>query len=172
MPEFILNKTPPAWDDTLSEFAAGYLEAAFFTNMDSGHDDEFKANELGTGRVCKSARARIIADCAAFETAAADLLALAYACDDYEPEQAGRDFWFTRQGHGVGYWDREQLNRDDTGEFDRLSNLMAVSRDDPAAWGAACKARSELPPSLGDKLTEQAKAAGETHFDIYGGWIH
>ena len=21
-------------------------------------------------------------------------------------EQAGRDFWFTRCGHGVGFWDR------------------------------------------------------------------
>lgn len=172
MPEFILNKTPPAWDSELSEFAAGYLEAAFFTNLDSGDDDEDKANNLGTGRFTHKARAKLIADCAAFETAAADLLALAYAQDDYGAEQAGRDFWFTRQGHGVGYWDREQLKADDAGEYARLSNLMADSRDDAAAWDKALSERNALPPSIGDKLTDAAKAAGETYFEIYGGWIY
>lgn len=25
---------------------------------------------------------------------------------DMEPEQAGHDFWLTREGHGAGFWDR------------------------------------------------------------------
>ena len=27
--------------------------------------------------------------------------------DDYSLEQAGHDFWLTRNGHGVGFWDRD-----------------------------------------------------------------
>lgn len=33
----------------------------------------------------------------------------------YDETQAGRDYWFTRNGHGVGFWDREQLRVDDIG---------------------------------------------------------
>lgn len=30
-----------------------------------------------------------------------------------EPEQFGRDLWFTTQGHGVGFWDRPQVYGED-----------------------------------------------------------
>jgi hypothetical protein len=31
--------------------------------------------------------------------------------DDYQNmEQAGHDFWFTRNGHGVGFWEREWID--------------------------------------------------------------
>ena len=26
---------------------------------------------------------------------------------DFDREQAGRDLWYTRNGHGVGFWDRD-----------------------------------------------------------------
>jgi hypothetical protein len=32
--------------------------------------------------------------------------ALERAESDYDREAAGRDFWYTRNGHGVGFWDR------------------------------------------------------------------
>jgi hypothetical protein len=41
------------------------------------------------------------ADCAKFESENAELLSRA---GDFE--QNGRDFWYTRNGHGVGFWDR------------------------------------------------------------------
>lgn len=40
------------------------------------------------------------ADCDSFHQAAGDLL------DGITDEQAGHDFWLTRNGHGTGFWDR------------------------------------------------------------------
>jgi hypothetical protein len=34
------------------------------------------------------------------------MLQKAYTSHNYDVEKAGRDFWYTRNGHGVGYWDR------------------------------------------------------------------
>ena len=78
----------------------------------------------------------------------------------YCEEQAGRDFWFTRQGHGAGFWDREELRRDlakrddgtwtDTGEEEGLP-----------FWG-----------SLGDELSDLAIEAGEVYCQVSRGWIY
>jgi hypothetical protein len=124
MPEFILNaphwfpkprtQTEAArWSD-LRDFACGYVEALFFTNGDSGDEDEFSLNELGADRLTRAAKIAILEDCGAFLSATVKTGPLAglfvRQILDNEPgddEQAGRDFWFTRQGHGVGFWDRE-----------------------------------------------------------------
>jgi hypothetical protein len=114
MPEFQLNKPrkPFAWH--FDAFAEGYLEAMFFTNGDSGDDDEMHLNSLGTQRLTRASVLKILRDCAAFQKGARELLDEAYQ-RDYDETQAGRDFWFTRQGHGVGFWDRTELDADDLG---------------------------------------------------------
>lgn len=86
-------------------FLRGYLDAALFTtdeNPPSGCD------------YVESGRADVMfpslpdyfivqakADCAKFEAENADLLAVAG-----DANQNGSDFWYTRNGHGVGFWDR------------------------------------------------------------------
>lgn len=112
MPQFILNRPywwpkerrfqTPDWD--LKDFACGYVEAMFFTNGDSGDDDdEFSLNRLGAERLTAGARREIITECAEFLSL--QVRALIDACPgDYE--QAGHDFWLTRQGLGTGFWDR------------------------------------------------------------------
>lgn len=122
MPEFILNKpraAHPFYD--LDTFAKGYVEAMFFTNGDTGDDNENLLNHLGTERLTKAAVARIAADCALFQKRAAVLLRHAYRSNAYDEEQAGRDFWLTRQGHGAGFWDREVLERRNLGR--KLSDV-------------------------------------------------
>jgi hypothetical protein len=117
MPEFILNKPAPCWSTHLDEFTGGYLEACFFTNCDSGHEDETKANDLGVGRVLKTTRAAMIADCERFQVENKTALESVYEVGIIDAAAAGRDFWFTRQGHGVGFW--EGVSRgypDETGE--------------------------------------------------------
>ena len=104
MPEFMLNSD--ARFESLPEFTKGYVEAMFFTNGDTGADDEDKLNRLGTARLTAQALRSICATCAAFGQTHADLLTAAYEHPGYGPREAGRDLWFTRQGHGVGYWDR------------------------------------------------------------------
>lgn len=86
----------------LDEFTQGYWEAAFFTNAED-------VGDLTFADVSKEAYDRAVSECLSFQTDNVAPLAAAYAKPDYSPVQAGRDFWFTRNGHGVGFWSREQL---------------------------------------------------------------
>jgi hypothetical protein len=127
MPEFILEGTHAPEYKALDAFTQGYIEALFFT--DSGPEDG-QLGDAGFSDLAAEALADIVRDCSTFQTANAALLAEAYTLD-YGEAQAGRDFWFTRCGHGVGYWDREAL---DCNKLDGLT--------------------------LGDRLTTPAHAAG------------
>ncbi len=97
MPGFQMpHDHPPNWA-ALDEFTAGFIEAMFFTDTGSAGDD-------GLGHVTFDDLApetldRIKAECAAFMSDHADAVP-----SDRETE-AGRDFWYTRCGHGAGFWD-------------------------------------------------------------------
>jgi len=166
MPQFILDMGSPEGArtfGTLDSFARGYLEAAFFTETNEMYDsaeweseqaqDDIREGRCGgdiprdssVAELAPESLASAIADCAAFQSANAELLELAYA-RDYEPEQAGRKFWFTRNGHGVGYWDRPQLDYRHAAET--VESLK--SRD-----------------TLGDKLSAAARNAGSR--ELYRG---
>lgn len=84
------------------KFLKGYLEAALWSTTDES--DESGGEPLDKNYNIKdfSETALEIAkkDCAAFQEAnAADLA-------DIDCEQAGHDFWLTRNRHGAGFWDR------------------------------------------------------------------
>lgn len=116
MPEFILDcgdRDSALKFKALDSFTQGYIEAMFFTS--TGPDDELK--EAHVGELAPEAWQMIQEDCAKFQADNAALLEAALASDwrgkpndygevCYDDERAGRDFWFTRNGHGVGYWDR------------------------------------------------------------------
>jgi len=91
-----------AWRD-LDSFTQGYVEAMFFTS--TGDDGEAFAE--GFADLAPETLARIIADCAKFQEGSAWLRAVNAAKGyDFPGEaDAGRDFWFTRNGHGCGFWD-------------------------------------------------------------------
>jgi hypothetical protein len=122
MPAFILNETgkAPAPYYDLDDFSKSYIEALFFTNGDTGDDDENALNDLGVEALTPESISNIAKDCAAFNELADDLLSEAYDAG-YSIEQAGADFWFTRQGHGVGFWDRGELYENGLGE--KLSKI-------------------------------------------------
>lgn len=81
-------------------FTQGYLQAMFFTDTGTGDDGEL---EYGTfAELAPVALAKIIADCERFQCQHAPLFA--HMPPDRE-EEAGRDFWFTRNGLGAGFWD-------------------------------------------------------------------
>lgn len=114
-----------AWHD-LSPFVQGYIEALFFTNEGDGtpgEGDEFGlwrevepglwSADFGFSDLAPEALAAILADCQAFTESEAFRAFEAWRDDDASEEttpaddaQAGRDFWFTRTGAGVGFWDR------------------------------------------------------------------
>ena len=116
MPEFILGLgTPDAGlrYAKLSPFIQGYIEALFFTEASSSDDGDLvdaTVHDLAPGTWD-----HIIADCDAFQHTARFDLAAAYLTN-YEPDQAGRDFWYTRNGHGVGFWARDVLSTNGLGD--------------------------------------------------------
>jgi len=78
-------------------FFNAYLEAIDFTECGDIDQPEHGA-ELDSDFLRESA-----IDCLAFYSSVQ-----CYMSDHLE-EQAGHDFWLTRNGHGVGFWDREEL---------------------------------------------------------------
>lgn len=136
--------------DDLDAFTQGYVEALFFTESEPGTTRADRMTTRGTVRkswerdategrhkdmpgdygfsdMAPEALAEAIEDCATFQREAAALLSEAYD-RDYDAAQAGRDYWFTRNGHGVGYWDREALAAEGLG--DRLSDTCRHSSVD------------------------------------------
>jgi hypothetical protein len=78
-------------------FIAAYLEAVDFT--DTGDTDQ---PEAGTEMDPVFLRESTI-ECLAFYSRIVCYLS------DEQITQAGHDFWLTRNGHGTGFWDREEI---------------------------------------------------------------
>lgn len=128
MPQFELEgRDNPEFAD-LPMIAQGYVEAMFFTECDPSVSlDEWEEEpgmefrdgsipgDVGFSHLHPDAVKDIVAECGAFHVKARDLLRKAYE-RDYDATQAGRDFWYTRNGHGVGFWDRDALDADDLGD--------------------------------------------------------
>lgn len=110
----------------LDSFTQGYIEAMFFTNqscipMCEFHTDESQEmiregqadgdlpQDAGFLDLHPDALESIQSDCVAFQKECAPWLAQAYE-GSYDAERAGNDFWYSRNGHGCGYWDREELD--------------------------------------------------------------
>tara|TARA_R110000822_G_C15278495_1_gene489940 strand:+ start:990 stop:1385 length:396 start_codon:yes stop_codon:yes gene_type:complete len=80
-----------------NQFYLAYVEAIYFT--DTGEDDEPDTDaEMDQDFMRES-----MIDCLAMYGRIA-----CYLSDD-NVEQAGHDFWLTRNGHGIGYWDRPEI---------------------------------------------------------------
>lgn len=109
MPEFILDTGSPDGArtfSTLDPFTRGYVEALFFTSTGTGDDGELEHATFA--ELADEALEQIAIDCRRFQLDNTALLQIAYAMrSDYDATCAGRDLWFTRCGHGVGFWDRD-----------------------------------------------------------------
>jgi hypothetical protein len=148
MPQFQLDTEGGVgrWDgaqlhfyDDIDAFTRGYIEALFFTDGDdlcaewtppegSGEMDA----SIGFSDLAPETLQRIIEDCRDFQKINIDALCAAYLLA-YEEDQAGRDFWFTRNGHGVGFWDRDELA---VGDLDRtLTDASKAFREMSAYLG-------------------------------------
>lgn len=126
MPEFILEGRDHA-ARAESPFVLGFIEAMFFTEcspaymsdewlsdecreaQEQGQADGTLPGDVGYCDLHSDSLKAIRAFCEAFQRDNAELLAQAYRQGDYDETQAGRDLWFTSQGHGAGYWDRKEL---------------------------------------------------------------
>jgi len=124
MPEFVMGGRDECAREE-SEFVLGFIEALFFTessltrNSDEWLSDECQEaledgslpGDVGYSDIHPDSLAAIRADCETWQEENKALLALAYSTG-YDETQAGRDYLYSRQGHGVGFWDREELQVD------------------------------------------------------------
>ena len=109
-----------------SDFFLGYIEALFFTECHPSHAvdewDEVKnvveRLSIGDGNIPFDAYPEdfdedtlttLREECEKFQEENKELLTVACNHLNYSEKQAGRDFWLTRNRHGAGYWDREEL---------------------------------------------------------------
>lgn len=138
MPEFILDTDGVVKAESgervaffaLPLLAQGYIKAFFWTNTEGSreagtYDPENGSalpEEVGYDDLAAETLDSILADCAAFAKEADALLTLA---DErgYGEERAGHDFWLTRNGHGAGFWDRDELEAEGLGD-----SLTAIAK--------------------------------------------
>lgn len=112
MPEFVLDHGDAAAARTfrqLDSFTQGYITAAFFTSTGTADDREEDLESASFAELAPEALARMVRDCERFQRENAAALSLAEELDsDCNAEEAGIDFWMTRNGHGVGFWDKSE----------------------------------------------------------------
>lgn len=103
-----LRKNPPqVWRDSkhrkksifssLRPIAVGYVEAAMWSSND--HEGKSISEHYTIEDFDKDTLATMVDDANTFLINNADDL------EGYEEERAGNDFWYTRNGYGVGFWD-------------------------------------------------------------------
>lgn len=101
----------PLTTEYLTEMVRAYQACAVWAGLDhsTGEDggDSLPLDEnWGTEDIGDTAVLEALVECQAFIEANEALLWEAYITQGYCAEQAGHDFFLTRNGHGTGFWDR------------------------------------------------------------------
>lgn len=111
---------------------------------EGGADHEFQdgsiPSDAGFGDLHPESLRRVAEDCARFQAENAATLESVYGRElcsrsgsyEYGAADAGRDFWFTRCGHGVCFWDRGLGYAGDV-----LSEAARRFGEIYASWGTA-----------------------------------
>jgi hypothetical protein len=86
----------------LDTFTRAYIECALWSSTDE-HDEPMDS-VFGIDDLADETLTAMVADCEAFQRNHADDLSTGTL------EQAGHDFWLTRNGHGAGFWDGDWAN--------------------------------------------------------------
>jgi hypothetical protein len=89
--------------DKLDEFTRAYIEAALWSSLDESDPSGGRPLDrtYGVDDIDPEALKAIRYDCERFQRENAGTWG-----DDWSDEQAGHDFWLTRNRHGAGFWDR------------------------------------------------------------------
>ena len=94
------NKMKTVSASRMDSFTLAYFEAALWSSNDNADDSggEPLDKNYSISDIDAATRDKMIADCASFQEKFAEQIG-------GETEQAGHDFWLTRNGHGAGFWD-------------------------------------------------------------------
>ena len=156
---FDIGEDIPSWDEEAHEYAEqhidckhaelaqldrftrSYIEAALWSSYDD-EDRPLDAN-YDIDDIAIETLNQMVLDCRDFQATFGELF-------DSAHHEAGRDFWFTRNGHGAGFWD---------GAWSFPARLNA----DCAL--ATYTGKTEIP-DVGAFLTEMSKAYGSFNLDV------
>lgn len=136
MPQYEFDQSGSVGATTFRDldlFTRAYIEAAFWTSEEQLAESDPQARqefEFGFDTLAPETLAQIVADCTGFQEQCAPWW-LDY---DGTDEQAGHDFWLTRNRHGAGFWDR----------------AAGMYRDNGAGLTEAALARGEVCLYVGD----------------------
>jgi hypothetical protein len=85
---------------SLDTFTQAYIECAFWSSNDelTENGGEPLDKNYGIEDLAPETLAKMIEDCKKFQEENWDDISS-------DPNQAGHDFWLTRNGHGAGFWD-------------------------------------------------------------------
>ena len=92
-------------------FLDGYIACALWSSNDESDESggqPFDAN-YDRGDIAPATLAAMESECETFRRENAALLSAAYE-KGYSEAWAGHDFWLTRNGHGAGFWGRDELS--------------------------------------------------------------
>lgn len=96
----------------LDPFTRAYIEAALWAETDNTTDAGGRPFDVNYSMadLAPELFARMLADCAEFQAAHAEIIVEASRTRPNHPQRtaaefAGHDFWLTRNGHGAGFWD-------------------------------------------------------------------
>jgi len=87
----------------MNALLSSYLTCALWSSTDDNQeplDRNYSLSDIPPAEIAKVEKV-----CADFQSANAELLALAELSD----EQAGHNLWLNRNGHGSGFWDEHSL---------------------------------------------------------------
>ncbi|WBF77678.1 hypothetical protein A73_12 [Escherichia phage A73] len=108
--------------EIINEIISGYKEAFIFAESATDQHGEYIDN-LDPYDFSQDANDRIAQDVTAFINA--NVAAISEAMSDgATANQIGNDLHFTRNGHGVGFWDRPEIYTTNTAN--RLSNAAKL----------------------------------------------
>jgi len=96
----------------MDEFTKGYMTCALWAAIDDNgnpYDKKFSITDFSL-----QSKIQIEEECNQFQARAAAELEKAYE-RGYTKEQAGHDFCLTRNGHGAGFWSRDELEEGELG---------------------------------------------------------
>jgi hypothetical protein len=122
----------------MTPFSAAYAACALWSSI--GDDGEPLDARHSLEDFAPEALAKMEADCATFERECNALLECAYNRVGYDVEQAGHDFWLTRNHHGAGFWDRGLGVLGDrlTVRAEAFGSLDVCVGDDGHLWVSPC----------------------------------
>jgi hypothetical protein len=87
----------------LDTFTTAYLVAMLWSSSDTETGEPHLDATHNIENISQQTLTGVVADCKDFQEKYADLI----EASGLSRDQAGHDFWLTRNHHGTGFWDRD-----------------------------------------------------------------